>query len=147
MHTAKKALASLCINDERGTGFLRLGENNSDDYSYLNLNYLTFSHNSNYTATLGGSSFGYLRLYNNQGKENVALGVVEGSENNAGWKASFYIGTAMVAGSIPLFVLARRQKRAAQETLSLSMGSTVIQTFMPSGRIGSSPAWALRVSF
>ena len=68
-------------------------------------------------------------------------------ENNAGWKASFYIGTAMVAGSIPLFVLARRQKRAAQETLSLSMGSTVIQTFMPSGRIGSSPAWALRVSF
>lgn len=81
----KKALASLCINDERGTGYLRLGENNSEDYSYLNLNYLTFSHNSNYTATLGGSSFGYLRLYNNQGKENVALGVVEGSENNAGW--------------------------------------------------------------
>lgn len=81
----KKALASLCINDERGTGYLHLGENNSEDYSYLNLNYLTFSHNSNYTATLGGSSFGYLRLYNNQGKENVALGVVEGGENNSGW--------------------------------------------------------------
>lgn len=58
-----------------------------------------------------------------------------------------YIGTGLTAASIPLFVFARRQKRAAQEALSLSMGSTVIQTLTPSGRIGSAPAWALRVCF
>ena len=68
-------------------------------------------------------------------------------EKNRGWKASFYTGSALVAGSIPLFAFARRQKRAAQEALSLSMGSTVIQTLTPSGRIGSAPAWALRVCF
>ena len=68
-------------------------------------------------------------------------------EKNTGQKASFYIGTALVAGSIPLFVLARRQKRAAQGALSLSMGSTVIHTLTPSGRVGSCPAWAFRVCF
>lgn len=84
MYSADNTLkASLLANNTGGS----LGLNGADgglamlgsDYIYL------IKKNSNYTATLGGSSFGYLQLYDGQGKENVILSSPEESNGNAGW--------------------------------------------------------------
>lgn len=84
LYRDKKTLVDLSI-DSNVYGYLMLRSNGRDDEAYLAPGYLTFSHNSNYTVNIAGTSSGYLQLYNGQGKENVILSSPEESNGNAGW--------------------------------------------------------------
>lgn len=61
---------------------LYLGESEKSGSGYLSL---YDGIQGNITASLDGSSFGSLTLYNAQKKPNISLAVVNGSDNNVGW--------------------------------------------------------------
>ena len=65
-----------------------------------------------------------------------------------GAKISFYSGAVLTVGSIPLFVLAQRQKQAAwRGGVSVSVGSTALAEPLRRGMVGTRPALALQFRF